>query len=87
MKLLVVWLAVASLFLGPGEALAQAPEGQLAPGTVAYTIEGTRHRTGTWNGEPVDSAHKVEFTVFVVCAPTYDTCHLLRLSQLDNPLR
>jgi hypothetical protein len=29
----------------------------------------------------------VEFTVFVVCAPTYDTCHLLRLSQLDNPLR
>lgn len=70
-----------------GEALAQAPEGQLAPGTVAYTIEGTRHRTGTWNGEPVTSAHKVEFTVFVVCSPTYDTCHLLRLSQLDNPLR
>jgi len=25
--------------------------------------------------------------VFVVCAPTYPTCHLLRLSQLDNPLR
>ncbi|WP_193128417.1 hypothetical protein [Gulosibacter sediminis] len=70
-----------------GEAVAQAPEGQLAPGTVAYTIEGTRHRTGTWNDEPVTSAHKVEFTVFVVCAPTYDTCHLLRLSQLDNPLR
>ncbi|WP_183377335.1 hypothetical protein [Helcobacillus massiliensis] len=70
-----------------GEAVAQAPEGQLAPGTVAYTIEGTRHRTGTWNGERVGSAHKVEFTVFVVCAPTYDTCHLLRLSQLDNPLR
>ena len=70
-----------------GEALAQAPEGQLAPGTVAYTIEGTRHRTGTWNGEPVTSARPVAFTVFVVCAPTYDTCHLLRLSQLDNPLR
>lgn len=70
-----------------GEAVAQAPEGQLAPGTVAYTIEGTRHRTGTWNREPVTSAHKVEFTVFVVCTPTYDTCHLLRLSQLDNPLR
>lgn len=70
-----------------GEAVAQAPEGQLAPGTFAYTIEGTRHRTGTWNGEPVTSAHKVEFTVFVVCAPTYETCHLLRLSQLDNPLR
>lgn len=70
-----------------GEAVAQAPEGQLAPGTVAYTIEGTRHRTGTWSGEPVTSAHPVAFTVFVVCAPTYDTCHLLRLSQLDNPLR
>ena len=50
-------------------------------------IEGTRHRTGTWSGEPVTSAHPVAFTVFVVCAPTYDTCYLLRLSQLDNPLR
>ena len=27
------------------------------------------------------------FTVFVVCEPAYDTCHLLRLSELDNPLR
>lgn len=68
-------------------ALAQAQPGQLAEGTVAYTIEGTRHREGLWNDEHVTSEHKVAFTVFVVCAPTYDTCHLLRLSQLDNPLR
>ncbi len=69
------------------EAVAQAQPGQIAPGTVAVTIEGTRHRTGTWNGQLVNSEHPVAFTVFVVCAPTYPTCHLLRLSQLDNPLR
>ncbi|MBP2407865.1 hypothetical protein [Brachybacterium fresconis] len=68
-------------------ALEQAQPGQLAEGTIAYTIEGTRHRTGLWNDETVTSEHPVAFTVFLVCAPTYDTCHLLRLSQLDNPLR
>ncbi|MDN5759731.1 MAG: hypothetical protein L0H59_14580 [Tomitella sp.] len=68
-------------------AVAQAQPGQLAEGTIAYTIEGTRHRTGIWNDEAVASEHPVAFTVFLVCAPTYDTCHLLRLSQLDNPLR
>ncbi|WP_315278922.1 hypothetical protein [Kocuria carniphila] len=68
------------------EAVAQAQPGQLTPGTVAVTIEGTRHRTGTWESEPVESEYQVAFTVFLVCGPTYDTCHLLRLSQLDNPL-
>ena len=68
-------------------AVEQAQPGQLAPGTVAYTIEGTRHREGVWNDEQVTSEHPVAFTLFIVCAPTYDTCHLLRLSQLDNPLR
>lgn len=67
-------------------AVEQAQPGQLADGTVAYTIEGTRHRSGVWNDEPVQSEHPVAFTVFLVCAPTYDTCHLLRLSELDNPL-
>ena len=66
---------------------AQAQPGQLADGTTAYTIEGTRHRTGVWNDEPVASEHAVSFTVFIVCAPTYETCSLLRLSQLDNPLK
>lgn len=69
------------------DAVAQAQPGQLAEGTIAYTIEGTRHREGVWNDETVTSEHPVAFTVFLVCAPTYDTCHLLRLSQLDNPLR
>ncbi|MBP2383688.1 hypothetical protein [Brachybacterium sacelli] len=68
-------------------AVEQAQPGQLAPGTVAYTIEGTRHREGLWNDEPVRSEHAVAFTVFIVCGPSYDTCHLLRLSELDNPLR
>lgn len=69
------------------DALSQAEPGQIAEGTTAYTIEGTRHRRGVWNDEPVTSEHQVAFTVFVVCGPTYDTCHLLRLSELDNPLR
>ncbi|MCH1882892.1 hypothetical protein [Agrococcus sp. ARC_14] len=69
------------------DAVEQAQPGQLAPGTTAITIEGTRHRAGVWNGQSVTSEHPVAFTVFVVCAPTYPTCHLLRLSQLDNPLR
>lgn len=69
-----------------GDAVAQAQPGQLAEGTIAYTIEGTRHRDGVWNEQAVTSEHPVAFTVFLVCAPTYDTCHLLRLSQLDNPL-
>lgn len=70
-----------------GQAVEQANPGQLAPGTVAVTIEGTRHRAGVWNGLPVTSEHPVAFTLFMVCAPSYPTCHLLRLSQLDNPLR
>ena len=69
------------------DAVAQAQPGQIAPGTTAVTIEGTRHRSGVWNAQPVASEHPVAFTVFVVCAPTYPTCHVLRLSQLDNPLR
>lgn len=69
------------------DALGQAQPGQIAEGTTAITIEGTRHRQGVWNDEPVTSEHEVAFTVFVVCGPTYDTCHLLRLSELNNPLR
>ncbi|WP_147109172.1 hypothetical protein [Nesterenkonia populi] len=68
------------------EALEQAQPGQITEGTVAYTITGTRHRHGTWNDEPVTSEHEVSFTVFIVCAPAYETCHLLRFSELDNPL-
>ncbi len=64
-----------------------ASGGQIAEGTIAYTVEGIRHREGVWYDEPASSAHPVAFTVFVSCEPVFDRCHLLRLSQLDNPLR
>lgn len=60
----------------------------LAPGTIAYTIEGTRHREGVWYDKPVTSAHDVAFTIFLTCPPRGDqSCYLLRLSVLDEPLR
>lgn len=73
-------------------AVEQAQPGQLPAGATAVTIEGTRHREGVWNGETVTSEHPVSFTVFLACpppAPEFRTglCHVLRLSQLDNPLR
>ena len=67
-------------------ALEQA-RGQLRPGTTAVTITGTRHREGTWDGEPAETSYDVAFTVFVACPPAFERCHVLRLSQLDNPLR
>lgn len=67
-------------------ALAQA-HGQLRPGTTAVTITGTRHRSGAWDGEPARSSSPVSFTAFVACRPAFDRCHMLRLSQLDNPMK
>jgi len=67
-------------------ALDQA-RGQLRPGTTAVTITGTRHRQGTWDGEPAQTSYDVSFTIFVACPPAFERCHVLRLSQLDNPLR
>jgi hypothetical protein len=67
-------------------ALDATPASDVAPGTAAVTVTGTRHRAGVWEGDEVTSRHNVAFTVFVVCAPSYPTCHLLRLSELDNPL-
>ncbi|MGO2194402.1 hypothetical protein ACT3TB_07990 [Micrococcaceae sp. AOP34-BR2-30] len=64
-----------------------ASGGQITEGTVAYTVEGIRHRDGVWYDDPVTSEHAVAFTVFVSCEPVFDRCHLLRLSELDNPLR
>jgi hypothetical protein len=61
--------------------------GHLRPGTTAVTIAGTRHRSGVWNGEVAESSYPVTFTVFVACQPSFHRCHVLRLSQLDNPLR
>jgi hypothetical protein len=67
-------------------ALEQA-HGQLRPGTTAVTITGTRHRSGVWNGQVAESTHPVSFTVFVACQPSFERCHVLRLSQLDHPMR
>lgn len=83
------WLDINEVFV-PGEwatALEQASEGQILPGTVAYTITGVRQREGIHGTEPVTSSHDVAFTVFITCEPTFDTCRALRLSELDNPLR
>lgn len=64
----------------------QQGKATLLPGTTAYTITGTRHRSGMWDGKPVTTAEQVSFTVFETCQPTYPSCRVLRLSQLDNPL-
>jgi hypothetical protein len=82
------WLEVDSVHvpsLWP-QALAQAPEGALLPGSAAYTVTGVRHRAGVWHGDAVTSEHQVAFTIFMVCGPSYDQCHLLRLSRLNEPL-
>lgn len=68
------------------DAVEQA-HGHLRPGTTAVTITGTRHRTGVWNGEVAESSYPVSFTIFVACPPSFQRCHVLRLSELDNPLR
>ena len=67
-------------------AAVEQAHGQLRPGTTAVTITGTRHRSGVWNGAPAESSYSVSFTVFVACPPAFDRCHLLRLSELNNPL-
>jgi hypothetical protein len=65
----------------------QQAHGQLRPGTTAVTITGTRHRSGVWDGTKATSSSSVSFTVFVACTPSFPRCHVLRLSELDNPLR
>jgi hypothetical protein len=65
----------------------QQAHGELRPGTTAVTIVGTRHRNGIWNGEASSTSGPVSFTVFVACPPAFERCHVLRLSQLDNPMR
>lgn len=94
------WLTIDTIEIPAAweHAVAQAAPGQIPDGTVAYTITGTRHRTGYWGADPVTTTHSVAFTVLLVCTPERtsapppanpisDDCLLLRLSQLDNPLR
>lgn len=75
-------------------AVDQAAPGQIPDGAVAYTIAATRHRDGIWGTDPVEASRPVSFTVFLVCTPptpglsgSSGSCEVLRLSQLDNPLR
>lgn len=94
------WLTIDTIEISAvwADAVAQAAPGQIPDGAVAYTITGTRHRTGYWGTDPVTTSHQVAFTVFITCTPERnpalppaepitETCSLLRLSQLDNPLR
>ena len=82
------WIEIESVAVPDlwSQAVNEAGPGGFVPGTTAYTIEGVRHRSGVWEGGDVSSAHAVAFTVFMVCRPTYPSCHLLRLSRLDEPL-
>ncbi|MFV0257473.1 MAG: hypothetical protein ACK5PP_03350 [Acidimicrobiales bacterium] len=66
--------------------VASAAAGELREGTVAVTVEATRHRAGEWFDRPATSDHAITFTVFVACQPTFDRCHTLRLSLPDQPL-
>lgn len=94
------WLTIDTIEIPAAwdDAVALAVPGQIPDGAVAYTIAGTRHRTGYWGTDPVTTSHPVAFTVFLTCTPERtsalppaepitDICLLLRLSQLDNPLR
>ncbi|MGV2984272.1 hypothetical protein ACNPNP_11240 [Microbacterium sp. AGC85] len=94
------WLTIDTIDIPDAweDAVAQAAPGQIPDGAVAYTITGTRHRTGYWGTDPVTTTNPVAFTVFLTCTPARNpapapadpitnTCLLLRLSQLDNPLR
>jgi hypothetical protein len=60
---------------------------QLPEGATAVTVEGVRHRDGIVDGKLTTSRSTVAFTVFLGCQRGYGRCHLLRLSQLDNPLK
>lgn len=82
------WLTIKRAYVPHGWAiaLAQAKPGQLRPGTVAYTIIGTRHRTGIWLTQPVSTDHSVAFTLIITCRPTFDACRLLRVGKLNSPL-
>lgn len=67
-------------------AVADAAAGQILPGTVAYTVTGTRRREGVWEDQPAVFDQPVSFTLFVTCAPSFPECHLMRLSKLGEPL-
>lgn len=82
------WLEVKSLGVPAAwsTALKQASPGQIPQGAAAFTIVASAHREGTWNTDVIRTKRDVAFTVFVRC-PGGEPCTLLRLSQLDKPLK
>jgi hypothetical protein len=83
------WLTIDEAFVPASwnDALGQAADGDLLPGTVAYTVSGTRHRAGIIGTQAQETSRPIAFTLFIACEPSFDECHLLRLSEVDNPLR
>lgn len=83
------WLTIDEAFVPASwsDAIDQATPGQLLPGTIAYTITGTRHRAGIVGTQAQETSRPIAFTLFIACEPSFDECHLLRLSEVDNPLR
>lgn len=83
------WLTVDEAFVPASwsDAIGQATPGQLLPGTIAYTITGTRHRAGIVGTQAQETSRPIAFTLFIACEPSFDECRLLRLSEVDNPLR
>lgn len=83
------WLTIDEAFVPASwsDAIDQATPGQLLPGTIAYTITGTRHRAGIVGTQAQETSRPIAFTLFIACEPSFDECRLLRLSEVDNPLR
>ena len=83
------WLTIDEAFVPASwsDAVDQAAPGQLLPGTIAYTITGTRHRAGIVGTQTQETSRPIAFTLFIACEPSFDECRLLRLSEVDNPLR
>lgn len=82
------WLSIEKVYVPEKWDDALAAGGDSLPkGTIAYTIEGVRHREGIWYDKQVSSEHDISYTAFITCQPTYKTCVLLRLSALDTPLK
>lgn len=83
------WLTIDEAFVPASwsDAVDQAAPGPLLPGTIAYTITGTRHRSGIVGTQAQETSRPIAFTLFIACEPSFDECRLLRLSEVDNPLR
>lgn len=83
------WLTIDDAFVPASwtDAIDQAKSGQLLPGTIAYTITGTRHRAGIVGTQAQETSRPIAFTLFIACEPSFYECRLLRLSEVDNPLR